>query len=295
MKRLFVTHKRIVRIIAGIIALLLGTLYIGFPTVMAVGVVLPTATAPDDAPAGFTDVMLSTSENVNLAAWYAPPENGTAIILLHGAGSGRQHVEAHAVMLREYGFGVLALNLRGHGDSDGQTNRLGWNGTADVGAAVDFLRTQAEVEHIGGLGLSMGGEVLLGAASAYPEIQAIAAEGATYRSVDEYTSLPSNRPFYRNMTHRIFAFMVRIVSGDAPPGTTIMDSLQATTDTTFFFIAAGNEAEEIVYNEMFQNAVDDRGDLWVIPAIGHIEGITRERADYEQRVVTFFTTAFEGE
>ncbi len=293
MKRLFATRKRTFRVIAGTIGLLLATLYIGFPAVMAVGVILPTGADAGNPPAGFTDVALTTGDNVHLAAWYAAPENGTAIILLHGAGSGRQNVRDHAIMLHDQGFGVLAMNLRGHGDSDGQTNRLGWNGTSDVGAAVDFLTARDEVKNIGGLGLSMGGEVLLGAASDYPEIQAIVAEGATYRSVDEYTSLPSNRPFHRNMTHRIFSFMVRAVSGDTPPGATIMDSLEATKDTAFLFIAAGNENEEIGYNEMFQTAVHERSDLWIVPNAGHIQGLTRQRGDYEQRIATFFTTAFE--
>jgi len=289
MKRLFSTRKRTIRVIFGTIALVLATLYIGFPAVMAVGVILPTGADAGDPPAGFTEVTLTTRDDVRLVAWYAEPSNGSVIILLHGAGSGRQNVRDHAIMLHDQGFGVLALNLRGHGDSDGQTNRLGWNGTADVGAAVDFLTARNEVEHIGGLGLSMGGEVLLGAASEYPMIEAIIAEGATYRSVDEYISLPSNRPFHRNMTHHIFSFMVRTVSGDTPPRTTIMDSLAATTDTDFLFIAAGNEDEEIVYNEMFQTAVDDRGDLWIVPNAGHIQGITRHRDAYEQRIVAFFT------
>jgi len=295
MKRLFTTRKRTVRVIVGTITLLLATLYIGFPAVMAVGAILPTRANAGDPPAEFTEVTLTTRDDVHLAAWYAEPSNGGVIILLHGAGSGRQNVRDHATMLHHHGFGVLALNLRGHGDSDGQTNRLGWNGTLDVGAAVDFLTARDEVERIGGLGLSMGGEVLLGAASEYPMIQAIVAEGATYRSVSEYISLPSNRPFHRNMTHHIFSFMVRTVSGDTPPGTTIMDSLVATTDTAFLFIAAGNEDEEIVYNELFQTAVHDRGELWTIPNIGHIQGLARERAEYEQRIIAFFTSSIDTE
>lgn len=291
--KLFVTRKRTVRVIIGTIALLLGTLYIGFPAVMAVGVILPTGADAGNPPAGFTEVTLTTRDNVRLAAWYAEPENGSVIIVLHGAGSGRQNVRDHAVMLHDHGFGVLAVNLRGHGDSEGQTNRLGWNGTSDISAAVDFLTARDEIELIGGLGLSMGGEVLLGAASEYPMMEAVVVEGATYRSVGEYTSLPSNRPFHRNMTHRIFSFMVRTFSGDTPPATTIMDSLEATTDTEFLFIVAGNENEEIVYNKMFQTAVDDRGDLWIVPDSGHIQGLFRERGDYERRIVTFFTTSFE--
>ncbi|MBZ0297038.1 MAG: alpha/beta hydrolase [Anaerolineae bacterium] len=291
MKHLFVTRKHIIRIFMAVIVLLLVAIYFVFPTMMAVGVTLPTGEHTGEPPTGFTGVILTARDDVRLAAWYAAPQNGTAIILLHGSGNQREDVRQHSVMLRNHGFGVLALDLRGHGASEGQINRLGWKGTVDVGAAVEFLSAQATVERIGGMGLSMGGEVLLGAASDYPEIEAIVSEGATYRSVDEYTSLPTNRPFHRSMVSHIFSFMAAVFTQDAPPHPTIVDSLQASS-TRFLFIAAGTIEDEIAYNELFQSIVDSRGELWIIPNAGHTGGFGSQPSAYEQRVVDFFMSAY---
>jgi len=120
-------------------------------------------------------------------------------------------------MLRRHGYGVLALDLSGHGASEGVSNRLGWHGTRDVGAAIAYLRGRTEVKRIGGLGLSLGGEVLLGAASEYPELKAIVADGATQRCVAELLALPSERPLYRNWTARVMYTVVQLLSGQEPP------------------------------------------------------------------------------
>jgi pimeloyl-ACP methyl ester carboxylesterase len=62
-----------------------------------------------------------------------------------------------------HGYGVLLFDRRGEGDSEGDPNALGWNGDRDIKAAIAFLRERAEVDpdRIGGIGLSVGGELML--------------------------------------------------------------------------------------------------------------------------------------
>jgi len=83
--------------------------------------------------AGFTEIELAAEDGVTLKAWYAPATNGAAIILLHGAGGSREGVRDHATMLAENGYGVLALDMRGHGESGGTTNRFGGRARATSG------------------------------------------------------------------------------------------------------------------------------------------------------------------
>lgn len=291
MKNLITKRGKLLRLGGIVLALLIAGLYIGLPTIMAVGVILPDTDNTGEPPEDFTNITLTARDDVQLAAWYAEPENGAVIILLHGAGNEREDVREHAIMLHENGFGVLAMNLRGHGDSEGRINRLGWDGSMDVGAAVDYLSGRDNIDFIGALGLSMGGEILLGAASQYPIIRAIAADGATFRAVDDYVSLPSNRALYRNMVTGIFTFMVSVFTGDGQPAPTLLNSIKATDTTFFLFIAAGNVGEEIDYNEMFHNAVVDRSELWIIPNVRHTQGFAQNRTEYERRLINFFTTA----
>lgn len=281
--------RRLLRVVGILLVLLVAALYIGFPLVMAFAAIAPQHQSDGAPPNGFANITVTTADGLKLGAWYVEPANGTAIILVHGAGSGRNSVRSHAIMLHCNGFGVLALNMRGYGDSEGNINRLGWNGTRDIGAAIAFLTDQDEVEAIGGLGLSMGGEILLGAASSYPELQAIVADGATYRSVNEYMSLPKNHPLYRNFTHRVFTVMVDLFSGDNPPEPPLLLSIKQAEATAFMFIAAGNETEEVEYNTLFHDAVRDRSSLWVIPDAGHTDGFARTPELYETRIIEFFS------
>ena len=131
----------------------------------------------------YEDVTFSTADGVALSGWYVPSRNGAAVVLLHGAGSTRSAVLAHAVVLADDGFGVLLYDARGHGRSQGRAMDFGWYGDLDVAAAVDFVAGQAGVEpgRVAALGLSMGGEEALGAAASDPRIRAVVAEGATTR------------------------------------------------------------------------------------------------------------------
>lgn len=269
-----------------ILAILIG-LYIGLPVAFGIAAVLPGNASIGAAPSGFTAVTLSTEDGVNLEAWYSPPSNGAAVIVTHGAGNSREEVRRYIDLLARHGYGVLALDLRGHGASAGRINRLGWQGTLDTGAAVRFLQTQDEVKVIGGLGLSMGAEILLGAASSYPEIQAIVAEGATHRSLGEMLVLETERPLYRNFTARVMFATVQLLSGTTPPYP-LPDSMREARDTAFLLIAGGNVTPEIAYNTLFATTTGARATLWIAPDTPHTGAFNRYPDEYEQRVITFF-------
>ncbi len=279
--------KRIARWAVIVLLVLLVLVYLVLPFAVGIYVVIPARTSVGEPPAGFEEVTLKTDDGVKIVGWYAPPQNGAVIVLVAGAGDSRKDVRAYAELLARHDYGVLAIDLRGHGESGGSGNRYGWMGTHDVGAAVSFLQGQDDVQAIGGLGLSLGGEVLLGAASSYPALHAIVSEGASYRSFDDYYQLPVTHPLYHNFTTRVLFFSVNLFSSDQPP-LPILDSITAAETTRFLFIAAGKKSTEIDYNELFLNAVGDRGTLWIVPNAGHTQGYRRAPDEYEQRVIDFF-------
>ena len=111
---------------------------------------------------------------MTLSGWFVPSRNGAAVVVADGAGSTRASVRAHAEVLAWHGFGVLAFDARGHGRSEGRAMDFGWYGDEDVGAAVAFVRGRPGVDanRIGAVGLSMGGEEVIGAAATNPGIRA---------------------------------------------------------------------------------------------------------------------------
>jgi len=266
-------------------------IYLLLPAGLGIYVVLPVRAYVGYPPPGFAEVTLQAEDGVELKAWHRPAQNGAAIILLHGASSSRESVRSHAEMLARHGYGVLMVDLRGHGESQGKMNRLGWQGTLDVGAAVQFLEGRSEVQAMGGLGISLGAEVLLGAASQYLAITAIAADGATRRSTEELLALESERPLVRNFTARVMYATVRLFSGQKPPKP-LLDSMVAAGSTRFLFIAGGGNELEVAFNEMFAETLGNRADLWIAAQAEHVQAFNDYPAEYEQRVIAFFDSIF---
>src|SRR5918996_3450396 len=81
---------------------------------------------------------------------------------------------------------------RGEGESNGDPNLLGWQGERDIHAAVAFLQQQPDVdpERIGGIGLSVGGEMMIEAAAESTALKAIVSEGGSGRSYRDILANP---------------------------------------------------------------------------------------------------------
>jgi len=98
---------------------------------------------PIPPPAGLPveRVGFASADGVRLTAWLVVPQVDTArwILVLHGnAGNlGTPGRPEHDRQLRELGFGVLALDYRGYGDSEGTPSEAGLY--ADARAAFDYL------------------------------------------------------------------------------------------------------------------------------------------------------------
>jgi pimeloyl-ACP methyl ester carboxylesterase len=190
-------------------------------------------------------------------------------------------------MLSDASYGVLAIDLSGHGESTGTANALGWKRESDIKAALEFLRGK-HIESIGGLGVSLGGEELLSVCSAFPEIKAIVSDGATHSTLADYLILPSRQSIFRSWTTRVMYFFAQLFTGQTPPETTMLDSIKNTKDTRFLLIAAEDTDEEAEYNAAFAQAAGDRAEVWSVPKAGHTEAMSLYPEEYKSRVIEFF-------
>jgi hypothetical protein len=76
------------------------------------------------------------------------------------------------------------------------TSTRGWGGEPDLHAAIAYLRRRPDVHggRIGGLGLSVGGELLLRTAARDRALRAVVSEGAGLGSVAEQKHMPDTPP-----------------------------------------------------------------------------------------------------
>jgi dienelactone hydrolase len=80
-------------------------------------------------------------------------------------------------MLARHGYGVLLYDRRGEGRSQGDPDSWGWDFDKDIRAGLEFLKHRADVDaaRIGGIGLSVGGEMLLQTAAETTDLRAVVA------------------------------------------------------------------------------------------------------------------------
>jgi uncharacterized protein len=171
--------------------------FVLFPLTVAVYAVnLPPGPLGSATPAAYglayQNVALRTADGVRLSAWYVPPRNGAAVVLLPGAGSTRSSLLGQAAVLARHGYGALLADTRGHGLSGGHAMDFGWWGDRDTAAAMSFLGRQPGVHagKIAVLGLSMGGEQAIAAMGSDRRIRAVVGEGVTGMQVADHGWLP---------------------------------------------------------------------------------------------------------
>lgn len=96
---------------------------------------------PSDFGLDFQEVQFRTGDGVELAAWWVPSEASRAVVLVHGQASSKaeRHVIETARVYASAGYGVLMVDLRGHGESGRARRTLGLREVLDVEAALGWL------------------------------------------------------------------------------------------------------------------------------------------------------------
>lgn len=130
-------------------------------------------------------VTLTTQDGWSLAAVYQPAtDKETTVVLLHDLGKKKEEFTSFEKALAKQGFGYLAVDLRGHGQSTGKGEyktfkREGADNpfnqmVLDGQAAVEFLKSKkVPAENIIILGAGLGANIAAKTAEKMPEVEGI--------------------------------------------------------------------------------------------------------------------------
>jgi dienelactone hydrolase len=245
---------------------------------------------PDRLGVAHADVTFETADGLRLRGWYVPSRNGAAVI----AFPGRNGPQAQTRMLARHGYGVLLFDRRGEGRSEGAPNAWGWGGKADVKAAIAFLRRRPDVDprRIGGIGLSVGGEMMLEAAAETDQLAAVVSEGAGARSTTE--DLDEDMPGAARVIGAPVSVLktasIAVFSNTAVPAN-LKDLVGRIAPRPMLLIAAPNSGHGEDLNRGYFAAAGEPKALWEIPESKHVGGIRARPAEYERRVLGFFDRA----
>ena len=260
----------------------------------------PARLLPECAPEAvgindYTPVTFLSSDGLRLNGWYAPTQNGAAVIVVHGFGGNRCELLWEGGLLARAGYGVLLFDLHNYGESEGGVTTLGLTEVNDVRGAVDWILTQPGVEarRIGLLGHSMGGATVLRAGARIPEVSAVLAESA-------YTSLEDN---IRNGVEKVaglppFPFApLLIFFGQREAGIDItqvrpIDDIASISPRPVLLIHGEQDDVMPVANSYaLYAAANEPKELYIVPGAGHNDMGQVGGEVFAERVAGFFNRA----
>ena len=147
-----------------LIAIGIGVLVMGATTSWLVGsgLVRP-VNHPVPLPAGFPAQVVSLPGPGHAVAgwWLNQGGNSPVVLLLHSIRADRSSMLSRAKLLLAHGFSVLSIDLQGHGETPGAAITVGSRESADVRAALEWLKRTAPSRRIGVIGCSLGGAAVL--------------------------------------------------------------------------------------------------------------------------------------
>jgi len=247
-----------------------------------------------DLGSPYEEVEFTTSDGLRLQGWYIASRNGAAIVAVPG----RSGPQKQARMLARHGYGVLLYDRRGEGASEGDPNVFGWQGERDVHAAVAFLQGRPDVdpERIGGIGLSVGGEMLIEAAAESDALKAIVSEGGSGRSVrDDLANTESRSEELATVIPGALTVATAVFTSNLPPAD-LKSLVPRIAPRSVFFIYAlhGQGGSEKRPNQGFYAEAGEPKTIWEVPEGNHVGGIDARPTEYERRVIAFFDQALLG-
>ena len=262
-----------------------GLLVFAFEVVLPVILALAATNRPADEAnplklgKGSEEVAVVTRDGLRLTGTYVPSANGVAVITFPS----REWTADESKMLADKGFGVLALDMRGYGGSQGDPNAYGWGATADIDAGVDFLRRRPGVDSVAGLGLSVGGEQMIEAAAGNRQLGPIVSEGAGQRSIRE-TLIRGPQAALMLPHAAVLTTSTAVFSGESPPPSLEREMSRLTTRALLITAENGNGGEELNEEYVKATAIPGLAELWEVPGATHTGGFETRPAEYAARV-----------
>jgi len=146
-----------------------------------------------------------TEDGLKISSYEVPVDNPKAVIIclsgIHGPSVTAYF--GHARLFTAHGYATVLLDMRAHGESEGNRICLGYKEYLDVKAVLQYLKSNPAYEGVPivVMGVSMGGATAINSIGELPEIDGLISLSA-YSSWEEV--------FYENMKTQAPAFLALI-------------------------------------------------------------------------------------
>ncbi len=241
------------------------------------------------------DFEVRACDDVTLRGWLGRPSvpNGDWVLLFHGVADNRAGMVGYASFLLRNGYGVLLMDARAQGESDGALATYGWKERYDVRAILDTLEAREHPRHIFLLGESMGAAIALQAAAVDDRIDGVVAEASfsNLREVSyDYAGLQWSPWLGKSLFRPAAIIAMRAVEREGGFRADDVSPQEAVAARPFPVLLICGLADRTVpcrhANQILQSAGGPK-QLWIVPGAGHTQAYGAAPVEFERRVLEF--------
>lgn len=231
----------------------------------------------------------------DIAGWWTDTHHGLPVVLLlHAVRADRDTMVARAQLLQKHGFSTLLIDLQAHGETPGTAITFGKRESADVVAAVAWIKGRAPNRKIGVIGCSLGG------ASALLAPQPLGVDAVVLEAVYPRLRLAvENR--VRLRLGSLTPWVTPLLLWQLTPRLHLrLSDLEPIRSIPYLaapvLIAAGSDDQHTTLaesQELFAAASVPK-ELWIVPGAKHQDLLALNAAGYEAHVVQFLVDRLRG-
>lgn len=236
------------------------------------------------------------TDGAELRGWKvrASKPNGTWVLVFHGVADNRYGMTGHARLLLQAAYGVVMMDQRAHGASDGALASYGWLERKDASAVIDALVRTERPAHIFALGNSMGAAIALQSAGDDARIEAVVAEAPfadLHEAAYDYAGL-QRWPILGKTLFAPGAWTV-VYRGEKLAGfpANEVSSVKAVERRAFPLLLICDGADVVLpcrHSEKILQAARGPKELWQVPGALHTGALGAAPAEFRRRVMAFF-------
>jgi pimeloyl-ACP methyl ester carboxylesterase len=282
----------------GVLSLLAAFGYFGVSLLVAARLSAPAPQAMETTPASvgleYREVAVGSEDGLRLSGWWVPGrEAERAAVLVHGWGGNKseEHVLKTARIYGEAGYAVLLMDLRGHGESEGERRTLGYQEVRDVRGALRWLEGRGfEADEVVLHGWSMGAATVVRAAPGTGVVAVVEEAGYADLPLLLRTQLPEASGLPRFFNGGSFLIAKLFLDFDPWAVRPKDDAARLAVEGTPLYVVHSTADETVPFEHasLFREAYPN-AEYWELGGVEHVAAFEEE--GYEERLLRFLEGA----
>lgn len=238
------------------------------------------------------NITIKSEDNLTLKGYYhnVHPNSKKVVIINHGYTANHYVTYQFTDVFFEEGYNALLVDMRSHGESEGDIASYGYNESKDIGLWIQWIKSKVgEDAYIGLHGQSMGAATVLLYAGYHPENIKFVIEDCGFSSAKEAIKFQFEkakipfRPLYnliRKKTKRLYDFDFNKISP--------LEAIATSTVPALFIHGTSDSTVPCwMSKEMFEKKNGPKDMIYIVEGADHMKAYSTNKEKYTSIVKDF--------